>query len=295
MSALPNFDDLPLSELKHLVLQLLAENAEQKRQIAELREEIARLKGLKGCPDIKPPSRPSGMEKGTSPKKPWGGKGRGKITSRVRVEERVIGVNALVGSRFKGYESFLVQDLVLRARAIRYRRERWVTPEGQTILAPLPAGVVGHFGAELRRFALMLHHQGQVTVERLTAQLRAFGVAVSKRQVMRLLIEGQDGFLEENREVLWAGLATAAWVTVDDTGARHAGRNRFCTHIGNDDFAWFGTRESKSRLNFLDLLRAGHSDYVINDAALAYMRGRSLPGAGDPHSRRRRGERVRRS
>ena len=259
MSALPNFDDLPLSELKHLVLQLLAENAEQKRQIAELREEIARLKGLKGCPDIKPPSRPSGMEKGTSPKKPWGGKGRGKITPRVRVEERVIGVNAPVGSRFKGYESFLVQDLVLRARAIRYRRERWVTPEGQTILAPLPAGVVGHFGAELRRFALMLHHQGQVTVERLTAQLRAFGVAVSKRQVMRLLIEGQDGFLEENREVLWAGLATAAWVTVDDTGARHAGRNRFCTHIGNDDFAWFGTRESKSRLNFLDLLRAGQA------------------------------------
>jgi hypothetical protein len=31
-------------------------------------------------------------------------------------------------------------------------------------------------------------------------------------------------------------------------------------------------------LNFLDLLRAGHTDYVINDAALSYMRGRSLAG-----------------
>jgi len=29
-------------------------------------------------------------------------------------------------------------------------------------------------------------------------------------------------------------------------------------------------------LNFLDLLRAGHTDYVINDVALSYMRGRSL-------------------
>jgi Transposase IS66 family len=117
-----------------------------------------------------------------------------------------------------------------------------------------------------------------VTVPRLVAQLRGIGVAISKRQVMRLLIAGQDGFLDENRDVLRAGLQTAAWVSVDDTGARHAAKNGFCTQIGNDDFAWFGTRTSKSRLNFLDLLRAGHTDYVINQAALDYMRGRDLAG-----------------
>jgi hypothetical protein len=56
-------------------------------------------------------------------------------------------------------------------------------------------------------------------------------------------------------------------MTVDDTGVRHAGKNGFCTQIGNDWFTWFGTRFTRSRLNFLDLLRAGHSDYVLNDAA----------------------------
>jgi hypothetical protein len=183
------------------------------------------------------------------------------------------------GSRFKGYESFVVQDIVLRAEAIRYRRERWITPDGTMVLAPLPAGVIGHFGPELRRFVLAQYHQGQVTVPRLVAQLRGIGVAISKRQIMRLLIAGQDGFLAENRDVLRAGLQTAAWITVDDTGARHAGRNGFCTQIGNDDFAWFGTRTSKSRLNFLDLLRAGHTDYVINEAALDYMRRRALAGS----------------
>ena len=65
---------------------------------------------------------------------------------------------------------------------------------------------------------------------------------------------------------------------MDDTGARHKASNGFCTQIGNDNFAWFGTTNSKSRLNFLDLLRAGHTDYVINDAALGYMRGRALAG-----------------
>jgi len=74
-------------------------------------------------------------------------------------------------------------------------------------------------------------------------------------------------------------LQTAAWITVDDTGARHAGKNGFCTQIGNNHFTWFGTGPSKSRLNFLDLLRAGYTDYVINQAALDYMRRRALSGA----------------
>ena len=265
------------AELQQLVLKLLSENAEQKRAIAELREEIARLKGLKGRPDIKP----SGMEQGTTAKprdKRAGWRGRGKVTPRVGVEETVVPAEVPPGSRFKGYEDFVVQDVVLRVRAIRYRRERWVTPDGRTVIAPLPLGVTGHFGPELHRFVLAQYHQGQVTVPRLVAQLRAIGVAISKRQVMRLLIAGQDEFLIEARDVLRAGLQTGDWITVDDTGARHKAANGFCTQIGNDNFAWFGTTGSKSRLNFLALLRAGHSDYVINDAALAYMHGRALAG-----------------
>ena len=49
--------------------------------------------------------------------------------------------------------------------------------------------------------------------------------------------------------------------------------------LATTHFAWFGTTASKSRLNFLGLLRAGHSDYVINAEALAYMRTRGLAGA----------------
>ena len=115
-----------------------------------------------------------------------------------------------------------------------------------------------------------------LTVPRLLGQLRAFGIVISKRQLVRLLIAGQDGFLAENREVLRAGLSSAAWVTVDDTGARHKAANGFCTQIGNAHFVWFGTTASKNRLDFLHLLCAGHSNYVINAEALDYMRQRAL-------------------
>src|SRR3954452_7106322 len=67
-------------------------------------------------------------------------------------------------------------------------------------------------------------------------------------------------------------------ITVTDTGPRHKAANGTCTQIGNDHFAWFGTTASKSQLNFLELLRAGHPDYVINAEALAYMRDRALSG-----------------
>ena len=245
-----------------------------------LRDEVARLKGL----PPRPPSRPSGMEKATEP----GAGGRGGRRSRRRrgpkrdrdaiTAERVLKATVPAGSRFKGYEDYLVRELRLAAEVIRYRRERWVTPSGETVVAPLPVGTVGGFGPELRRFVLALHAQGQVTTERLTALLEGIGVAISKRQVVRLLTAPLEDLVAEDRDVLRAGLATARWVTVDDTAARHARKGGVTTQLGDDRFTAFRTGAAKSREAFLSLLRAGHTDYVVNAAALEYMRGRCLSG-----------------
>jgi hypothetical protein len=121
-------------------------------------------------------------------------------------------------------------------------------------------------------------------VPRLVTLLRGLGIFISKRQVVRLLNAGKDEFLTEARDVLRAGLSSAEWITVDDTGARHKAVNGFCTQIGNEHFTWFGTTDSKSRLNFLELLRAGHGDYVINDEAIAYMRETRLGQPRVPHT-----------
>src|SRR3954469_2630395 len=272
-----DLDHLSSADLKALVIRLMERIAGLEHTVAALREEIARLKGLKGPPSIKP----SGMEQASEDAPPKEGRrkrrrrGRGAANLSVH-EDRVVKVAVPAGSRFKGYEDFLVQDVIVRAHVIRYRRERWLTPDGQTVIAPLPAGVAGHCGADLRRYVLALYHQGQLTVPRLVEHLASLELRVSKRQVVRLLTD-QAPFVGEARAVLRAGLRTARWISVDDTGARHKAVNGVCTQIGDDRFTAFATTSSKSRLNFLEVLRAGYPDYAVNAEALAYLRSRALP------------------
>jgi hypothetical protein len=221
-----DLDHLSPADLKRLVVTLMERIAGLEHTVAALREELARLKGLKGPPSIKP----SGMEQASGDAPPKEGRrkrrrrGRGAANLSVH-EDRVVKVAVPAGSRFKGYEDFLVQDVIVRAHVIRYRRERWLTPDGQTVIAPLPAGIAGHCGADLRRYVLALYHQGQLTVPRLVEHLASLGLRVSKRQIVRLLTD-QAPFIGEARAVLRAGLRTARWISVDDTGARHKAERR---------------------------------------------------------------------
>jgi hypothetical protein len=175
MSPPNDLDRLSPAELKGLVVKQWEQLVELQRTVAALREEIARLKGGPGRPKIKP----SGMERGTEPNPPEGcgdkKRPRGSTRSKLTIdEERAVTVAAPPrGSRFKGYTSFVVQDLVIRAHVVNFRRERWQTPDGEVMTAPLPAGTDGHFGPRLRRFVLAQYHEAQTTVPRLVTLLRS--------------------------------------------------------------------------------------------------------------------------
>ena len=117
-----DLDGLTHADLKSLVLKLLEQVAELQRTVAAQRDEIARLKGGPGRPNI----RPSGMEQATEAK-PAGSnqrRPRGGTRSKLSIdEERTVKVAAPPrGSRFKGYTSFLVQDLMIRRHVVNFRR-----------------------------------------------------------------------------------------------------------------------------------------------------------------------------
>lgn len=265
-------------ELSPKVQQLLDVLRYQMELIQALRDEIAVLKGNKPKPKIKSSRlNQSEPKSGHSGKRPGSEKEHKTEGLEIHETKTIKAEDVPEGSEFKGYKDFVVQDLVINCHNTLYRTERWLTPEGTYVSGQLPLEVEGHFGSTLKSYILYQYHQCQVTQPLILEELHEFGIEISSGQINNILIEGRDDYHEEKAEILATGLAISSHVNVDDTGARHDGKNGYCTHIGNDLFAWFESTESKSRINFLELLRAGRTDYVLIDESYDYMTAQKLP------------------
>lgn len=265
-----------------VIIQKQSEQIQKQAEtIQQLRDEIARLKNQPPRPKIKPnqlENKVTEKKKRKNKKRP-GSKKRNK-TVQLQIHETVpIPLeNIPTGAVFKGYKSFVVQNLKIRLHNTKYLLETFETVDGKYICSTLPERLNGkHYDPELLCFILYQYYHCCVTQPLLLEQLREFGVDISKGQLNNILIEEQNRFHQEKDRILSVGLEVSSYINVDDTGARHKGKNGYCTNIGNESFSWFESTESKSRINFLKLLRAGYSDFVINMDAIYYMQANKLP------------------
>jgi uncharacterized small protein (DUF1192 family) len=267
-------------QLIEIIEQILVVNHQQSEQIQLLKDEIARLKGQKPKPNIKPSKLESLFKdkekKDSSGKRP--GSDKRSKTAEIIIHDTIPIAPEYIppGSTFKEHQPYTVVGIKIEPYNVRYLLERWQTPDGNYIVGKLPPEVQGHFDSELKRYILYQYFQCHVTQPLLLEQLLEWEVDISSGQLNRILIEDKDVFHLEKDKILSAGLKVSDYVNVDDTGARHDGKNGYCTHIGNELFAWFQSTDSKSRINFLELLRAGQKDYVINEDALEYMNNQGL-------------------
>src|SRR5438309_4082986 len=129
--ALPDIPDAECTPLVRQLLDIIRLQHERILQLEEridqLEDEIARLKGLKARPRIAPSAleTPPRLPRDPGAKRPGSAK-RSKTAQLTITEEVVIRLPDVPPEAiFKGYEDFVVQDLVLQPRVIRYRRERW--------------------------------------------------------------------------------------------------------------------------------------------------------------------------
>ncbi len=105
---------------------------------------------------------------------------------------------------------------------------------------------------------------------------KEWGIDISTGQLHNLLSENKERFHAEQQQVLRVGLETARYIHTDDTGARHQGKNGYCTVIGNAYFTYFRTTERKSRQSFLETLQGETPCYVLNEYAQQYLQSYPL-------------------
>ena len=278
-----------VSDLKNLVSNLRDKVEKLKAENTALREEVRHLRKLKGQPKIRPNkktpedgkdkkvSKTASSSGNTTPPKSKrqrsqkpGQTARPKPTS---VQEKICQAEGVQDNwRSKGYQNFTHIDLELKFTTTRYRREVWLTPEGQTVIAPLPAHVKGRFGDNLTALVLDLYHSCSVTQPLLLDWLHSHGCPISEGKLNDLLIHGHEQFHQEREDILETGVACSRMLLIDDTGARHDGKNGYCTVIGNNAFTVFASTPSKSRVNFLTLLQGKRRSHVLNSVAVSYMK-----------------------
>lgn len=210
---IPEAEQTPLVKQLVAIIQALVERVAQLEELnAQLKDEIAVLKGLKPRPKIapsrleEPPEDPAG---GTVPQAPPKRPRRpGKTAQLVIHEERVIHPELIPdGSRFLGYDDYGVQDIRIELHNTRFRLGRWLTAPSPYLKGLLPEEVQGyHFGPHLRSYVLYQYYHQHVTQPLLLQQLHAFGVDISSGELSRLLTAGHEGFHAETHAVLQAGV-----------------------------------------------------------------------------------------
>jgi hypothetical protein len=269
----------PLVETLLGVIRQLLDRVQQLEETnQQLRDEIAILKGQKPKPQIKPSQLESPVlrPRVEGEKRPGSQKRSKNAELTIHKEVRLLPCDVPEGAIFKGYEPFVVQELKIACENTRYLRARFELPSGGTVLAPLPAEISSHFGPGLICYILDQYHHAHVTQPLLLEQLHDFGIDISAGQLNHILTENHDAFHQEKAELLATGLATASYIGTDDTGARHQGRNGYCTVISHELFAYFESTACKSRLNFLEVLQGGSATYAINETTLAYWERQKL-------------------
>jgi hypothetical protein len=275
-----------LVRLLNLVEELAAEVRTLRTENQRLRDEIARLKGEQGKPTI-PPGAPPGEGDHSSEaerRRPQARTKRSKKrdlrinrTEVVRVDRAALPPDA----QFKGYADVVVQDLIVRADTIRFRRETYYSPTTRrTYRAELPAGYRGQFGPGLRALVLALAYAGLMSEAAIRTLLRSVGVQISAGQISNLLIKGHGDLHAEQAAVCEAGLRSSPWQHSDDTATRVNGQNWHCHVVANPLYTAYCTRPRKDRLTVLDVLRGGvPRAFRVNAEALSYLATLGVPPA----------------
>src|SRR3954471_16685777 len=121
------------------------------------------------------------------------------------------------------------------SRASNSTRSRTWSLRRALLAAVLPdaGGQAGHRAAAARGHRSLRGQPGALSAEpalpvpgdHATAaqQLQDVGILISTGQISNLLTKGHEAFHTEKAAVKQAGLETARWISVDDTGARHLG------------------------------------------------------------------------
>lgn len=270
-----------ITRLLNLVERLSADLREAQQENQRLRDEIARLKGEQGKPQIKPhtssDNRNYSSEKERKKPKASGSEPKTPKQERLKIDrEETLKVDPALlpeDAQFKGHEDVFVQELSLQTDNVLYHKEKFYSPsQEKTFLAEMPPGYQGQFGPQLKAFIWVLYFAAQVSEPKIVELLVSAGISISQGEVSHLLIKHQEVLHEEKAEIVRAGLESSPWQQTDDTQTRVNGVNEHCHVLCNPLYTAFFTQPKKDRQSVIDVLsNQQRRRYLFNEQAIVHL------------------------
>jgi hypothetical protein len=275
-----------VTALFNLVEFMFRENKKYKDEIQNLKNEINRLKGEQGKPDIKSNNKEKGKnisseqerhkrDKNKS-RKPKSKKAHLEIhdTKKCTVDKSELPLDAV----FKGYSDVIVQDIKIEAVNIRFQREIYYSSsKKKTYSGKLPDGWNGDFSPGVKALILSLYHDLKLTMPSIVSFFNTHGVLISESTISNILTkESYEMFCKEKLEIVNAGLNSSDFQHTDDTGSSVNGINYYTHILCNDLYTAYFTEEKKDRLTVLKILSGGELFYSLNDTAYLIMKNLNL-------------------
>lgn len=267
-----------------LVEALVEINAMQAKTIQQLKDEINRLKGEQGKPDIRkqttgtdavdPKHSSEADRKKRGDQKPRAKKTKKKNTVKIdrRVDCDVDKDSLPPDAKFKGYETRVVQDLKIITDNVEFRVAVYYSKSlKKTFIAKLPDGYKGEFGPGIRSLVITLYRDSGMTEPAIARFLKTFGIKIAKSTISRMITEDHDLFHQEKEDIIDAGLKANTYQHMDDTGCRVNGKNNYTHILCNPYFTGFFTRPKKDRLTLLAILCRTELKFKFNESSYALM------------------------
>ncbi len=278
-----------LRTICHLLLNMVEELVESNRkltlEVQDLRDEVNLLKGEKAKPKFKPKA-PADDHSSEDERKPTdnadkGRKAKGKKHKITITRKSVCPVDKSqlpVDAVFKGYQSVIIQDIIISTDNVEFKKEVYYSPSlGRNFTGQLPDGYTGDYGPNIKALILSLHNASNMTESAIVEFLTTHGVLISSASVARIIVGGYTQFKDEKAAIIEAGLSVTTFQHIDDTGAKVDGKQHYSHVLCNQFYTAYFTRPDKSRLTLLEILSGGKLTFRFDDLAYELMANMKLP------------------
>ncbi len=276
-----------IKALINLVEMLAEENARLKETVQELKDEINRLKGEQGKPNIRKEKKDGKDDNGNSnhssenerkkrsEKKARKPKNKKKQT--ICIDRQVIvdfdKSTLPYDATFKGYETRIIQDLKVITDNVEFKLPVYYSASlKKTFVATIPEAYKGsEFGPSLKSLIITFYRDSGMTIPAIERFLQTFDVQISRSTISTILVEDHDTFHQEKEDIFNSGMIFSDYQQVDDTGCRVNGKNHYTHVFCSPLFTAYFTRKNKDRLTLLEILCRGELKYAFNEQAYELM------------------------